>query len=402
IEVDADNKPSFKALNDSVLKIKLKKPFPPFLNQLSLKYCSVIPHEAVKKYGKEFREHPVGTGPFILRYFIEGEKIILHPNPRYFETDKAGRRFPFLDAVVISFVSSKQNEFLAFLRGDLSIVSGLDQSFKDELLSRNGNVKQSYKDRFRVEKNPFLNTEYLGIQLNDSLHKGSPLLQKKVRQAIHYAIDRQKMVKYLRNNIGTPATAGFVPPYLLPEDTSQYFLFDPAKSRALLQEAGYPNGKGLGEIGLMTTIEYLDLAVYVQKELQQIGLKVKINNVEASTLKEWKAQGKAPFFRASWIADYADAENYLSLFYSRNFSPGGPNYFHYYNAQFDRLFELALLEEDFHSRQQLYVKMQSVMMDDAPVIVLYYDVVVRLIANNVEGLNTNPINLIDLKTVKMR
>jgi peptide/nickel transport system substrate-binding protein len=107
------------------------------------------------------------------------------------------------------------------------------------------------------------------------------------------------------------------------------------------------------------------------------------------------------FFRGSWIADYPDAENYLSLFYSKNFAPNGPNYTHFSNAHFDKLYEKSQSIVNDSMRSLLYRQMDSIIMFEAPVIVLYYDQVVRLVQNNIEGLGNNPMNLLSLKKVKI-
>jgi oligopeptide transport system substrate-binding protein len=388
----------FSAPNDSTFVIKLVRPFRPFLQMLTLKYASVVPKEAVEVYGKDFRTHPVGTGPFYLKYYIPAEQVVLHKNKNYFKEEN-GKNLPYLDAVVISFVSNKQTEFFKFIKGELSLLVGLDQSFKDNLLSREGTLKKKWNGQFQLEVYPYLNTEYLGIMIDTSLSK-SPVVTRKIRQAISYGIDRKKMIRYLRNSVGDPGNDGFVPPSLL-TDTS-YYQYNPDKARQLLKEAGYPEGKGMPPVQLSTTENYLDMAIYVQKQLEDLGIKLSINNVPGATLSEMKAQGKAEFFRGSWIADYADPENYLSLFYSKNFSPNGPNYFHYSDSDFDRLYEQALLELDNERRMSLYRQMQKLVMDDAPVVVLFYDKVVRLKQNNVKGLGANPINLISLEKVYLK
>lgn len=414
---------AFTAVNDSTFKIELTKPYRPFLQLLALKYASVVPHEAIEKYGKDFRAHPVGTGPFQLLYNYEGDKVVLEKNLHYYLREK-GKQLPYLDRVVISFMPNKQNEFFSFLNGKLSILTGLDASFKDDLLEKNGDLKQKFKGKFQFRKIPYLNTEYLGILVDPKLNS-SPLIEKTVRQAISYAIDREKMIRYLRNNIGIAGTQGFVPPSLLkdtaitdmefiPSNIPQhisivseghrkgYYNYDPAQARHLLNSIGYSTQKPLTGIRIVTTDQYLDMAVFVQKQLEDVGIMLQIDNVPPSSLSEMKAQGKAPFFRGSWIADYADPENYLSIFYSKNCPPNGPNYFYYRDPAFDRLYEASLAEQDEKKRNQMYCAMQDILMDDAPVIVLFYDVIVRLVDNRVEGLNSNAINLIDLKKVRFK
>jgi len=389
----------FEALNDSAFRITLKNPFPPFLQLLGMQYCSVVPHEAIEKYGKDFRSHPVGTGPFKLNYYDEGEKLVFGKNPGYFETP-----LPYIDGVDISFTPGRQNEFFSFVKGDLDYVSGIDPSFKDNLLTRNGELKEKFTGKFQFQKSPYLNTEYFGIVVDSNIAKGSPLVNKYIRQAMNYGIDREKMLKFLRNNIGTPGNYGFVPPSLPPFDKNKkiYYDYNPDMAKELLAKSGYPEGHGLPEIKLTTTANYQDLAVFVQRELQDIGINIKIEIVLPPTLSDWKVHGKTSFFRASWVADYADAENYLSLFYSKNEAPNGPNYFHFKNAEFDVLYLNSQNMVDEARRDSLYVKMQDIVMDEAPFIVLYYDEVVRLESNRVKGLNPNPLNSINLKTVRLQ
>jgi peptide/nickel transport system substrate-binding protein len=113
-----------------------------------------------------------------------------------------------------------------------------------------------------------------------------------------------------------------------------------------------------------------------------------------------KAQGKLSFFRASWIADYPDAENYLSMFYYKNFCPRGPNYTHFSNRDFDRLFEKSMSTINDSLRLEYYRQMEKIMMEEAPVVILYYDQVLRFVQKNIRGLGTNPMNLLTLKKVR--
>jgi oligopeptide transport system substrate-binding protein len=138
------------------------------------------------------------------------------------------------------------------------------------------------------------------------------------------------MMRFLRNNIGEPGVYGFVPPGLPSFDSTKIkgYNYDPVKARELLARAGFPNGRGLPDITIATNASYLDLTRYIQHQLNEIGFNIRIDVNPPATLREMIAQARVPFFRASWIADYPDAENYLSLFYSQNFTPAGPNYTH--------------------------------------------------------------------------
>jgi len=391
---------AFEALNDSVFRIRLSQPYTPFLGILAMQYCSVVPREAVRFYKEEFRQNPVGTGPFRMKLWKEGVKLVFVKNENYYEQID-GQRLPFLDAVSITFLADKQAAFLHFIQGKLDFMSGIDASYKDEILTKRGSLKPAYQNKIELITQPYLNTEYLGI-LIDKNNLDNPLRHKMIRQAINYGFDRIKMMKFLRNNIGEPGLKGMIPKGLpsYHQDASYGYNYDPEKARNLLKEAGYTNGKGLPEIVLSTNAEYLDLCEYIQHSLGEIGISIRIEVNPAASLRELKAQAKLPFFRASWIADYPDAENYLSMFYSRNFCPAGPNYTHFNNESFDRLYENALEETNEYRRFKMYSAMDSLVMEEAPVVVLYYDQVLRFVQPNIKDLGSNPVNLLDLRTTK--
>jgi len=393
----------FQAVNDSVFKIYLRSPFPAFAGILTMPYCFVVPHEVITFYGKDFRSHPVGTGPFFLKRWVEVEKIILIKNKRYFEKDNHNRQLPYLDAVVISFIVDKQSEFMQFISGNLDFISGVNPFFKDELLTREGNLNAKYTDRLNLLKSPYLNMEYLGMLVDTTLPwvKKSPLTQKTVRQAINLAIDREKLVTYLRNNIGYPARAGFVPKGIpsFCDTFPKGYPYLPDSAKTLLALAGYPNGKGLTPITLTTTSDYADICEYIQHELSQINIPVEIDVVNGLSYREMLANARLMMFRASWIADYPDAESFLSLFYSRNFSPAGSNYTHFRNNRFDRLYQQALATKNIKQRYQLYRQMDQIIIEEAPVVPLFYDVAIRFTQKNIINMHMNPLNLLILKEV---
>lgn len=393
--------PAFRALNDSTFQLTLNRPFPPLLGLLSMQYCNVVPREVAEHYGKDFGRHPVGCGPFRMAFWQEGSQLVLHAHPQYYQYDAHGNRLPYLDAVDVTFIPSKQNEFLAFLNGELDFLSGIDASFKDHLLTADGQLRPRWQGRFRIEKIPFLNTEYLGFLLDpDQMSKTHPLRDVRVRKAINYGFDRAKMLRYLRNGIGRPGHYGMVPPGLPAFDSSRFYDYQPRRARRLLREAGYPKGAGMPTIPLHTNSGYLDLCLFVQKELARLGIPLEVKVHPPATLREWVAQGKLGFFRASWIADYPDAENYLSLFYSANHAPEGPNYTRFRKASADALYQKALRTSSPEDRERIYHAMEAAVMEKAPVVVLYYDEVVRLIPPDVTGLSRNAVNLIDLSRVR--
>ncbi|HEX3767221.1 MAG TPA: ABC transporter substrate-binding protein, partial [Puia sp.] len=232
--------------------------------------------------------------------------------------------------------------------------------------------------------------------------KSSPLRLLKIRQAINYGFDRRKMMMYLRNSIGTPAESGFVPPGLPSFDSSKVhgYHYDPVKARALLTEAGFPNGAGLPVITLKTIDTYADLAGFITRQLEEIGMRVQIDITQKSLLLEETAKSQALFFRGSWIGDYPDAENYLSVFYSEN--PAPPNYTRYHNRRFDELYRNSLVENNDSNRYSLYREMDQIMILDAPVVPLWYDQVIHLVNPAVTGFEANGLNLLELRHTRIR
>lgn len=388
----------FTAVNDTTFQLRLTRPYNPILGILSMQYCSVLPKEAVERYGADFRRHAVGTGPFCFVTWEEGQAMVLRKNPTYFETDKEGKRLPYLDGIKISFNDSKATEFLLFRQGKLDFINDIDASFKDEVLTKKGSLRPDWQGKIQLHTHPYLNIEYFGILVEDQnpVVRNSPLRQQKIRQAINYGFDRKKMVLYLRNSLGIPATAGFVPAGLPSFDSVNFkgYHYNPQKARQLLQEAGIGRMSSTA-IKLYTIPIYSDIASYIARQLEEIGLNVQVDVVQKSLLLELTSGSKAAFFRGSWIADYPDAENYLSVFYSKN--PAPPNYTRYNNPQFDALFEKAIAETNDSLRYELYRQADEVMMRDAPVVPLWYDVAVHLVQPSVIGFRPNALNLLELR-----
>ena len=391
-----DKVDNFEAKNDSIFQIKLKNPFNAFLGLLTMKYCSVVPKNVVEFYDDDFRSNPIGTGPFKFKRWEENIKLVLRKNENYFQKDSIGNQLPYLEAVSITFLPEKQSEFLQLVKGKIDFISGLDNSYKDEIITNDGRLNEFYKDRIKMLRGPYLNTEYLAFFLKSEKNE---IKSELIRKAINIGFDKRKMLKFLRNGVGIPAEAGFIPSGLpgYKKNNINKYNTELAKSYVNNYKEKYNSTPSLT---LTTSSNYLDLCEFIQKELEKLGIEINIDVIPGSALKQAKANGKLDFFRASWIADYPDAENYLSLFYSKNLAPDGPNYTHFSNDEYDRMYENSLKETNPEKSKLLYQKMDSIITSKSIIVPLFYDEVVRIISKNVVGMDINATILLDLRNVR--
>lgn len=391
----------FQAQGRYTFKIYLNQRFEPLTQILAMPYALVVPHEAVKRYGKEFSKHPVGTGPFKFESWKPQKSLVFKKNPSYWKFNYEGKKLPLIDEVQISFVQDRRKAFKMFTRGKLDFITGIVENGADLLLNRDGTVRDKWLGKFTVEKVPYMNTEYVGFNFDHTAEK-KIWSNKKLRLAMSYAIDRRGLVNQLRHQVGIPGHFGVVPQIISYSTHAKGYEYNIIKARKLLAAAGYPKGKGLPTLMLHTYLADKKLAEYLQSQWNYIGINVKIISKKFAKHQKKVDNGNAGLFRASWLGDYPDPENYLALFYGKNFAPIGPNKTHYRNSKFDTLFEEARTAKNLFTRYTDYRKMDQIIMDEAVVIVLYYDENVWLKQNNVQGLETNPMNNLHLESVNVK
>jgi len=395
----------FVAVDSLTLEIHLRQPFPPLLGLLSMGYCSVVAPEATARYGRDFRSHPVGTGPFALQTWLEGEGLVLAKHWSYFERDSLGQALPYLDAVQVHQLTDKSTAALAFLQGKLDLLWGWEPAFQRRFFDERIQLQPDYRERMQVVRGPYFNTEYLGFLL-DSNAKGCnrALLDHRVRRALHHGTDREALVRSLRRGVGYPGHGGLIPPGLPGFDSSVFAddhpnPFQPQKALSLLASAGYSPKKPL-RLRLETNPSYADIAQFLQSQWEPLGVEVDIRLSQGPALRQMISGQEAGFFRASWIADYADAENYLALAYGPNKVPNGPNYTGYQNADFDRWYLEALQTSESHERIQLYRRMDAQIQAAQPFVVLYYDMMLQLLGKNWSGYRVSPMNIPDFRYLR--
>lgn len=389
----------FRAINDSTFEINLTVAFAPFLSLLANPYCFVVMPEEAEKEGKSFREKPTGTGPFRLVRWDEDVQLLLHKNPFYHQHTET-KQLPLLDGVLIDLNKNKQAAFMGFISGKYDFFNGVNPTVKDELFNQNGTLKEKYQSKFTLKSAPFLNSEFIGFYLEDTPTGITKEQFHELRKMLNLATNRNEIITYLKNGLGYPADKGFIPYGIAAYDSvrTASLLYNPAQAEAWMKQQGF-NAKNPLKLTLNTTADYIDIAVLLKNQWKKILIDLTIEIHPGSFLRQLRNQGKALLFRASWIADYPDPENFMAYFYSPFLSPNGPNYTHFHNKQFDELYLKSISESNAHQRLSYLAHMDSIITKECPVLFLFYDKSVRLVAKHVNGLEANPMNLLKLKYV---
>ena len=405
-KIDSQLNRVFIAPNDSTFVLKLVSPAASLLGLLSTNFGYVVPKEYARLDKSYLARNPVGTGPFYVRRWEDEIKLVMRKNPHYHEKDTQGLPLPYLDAINVTFVKNKQTAFMQFAAGSYDFFNGLEGSFKDELLTDQAMLKPKYAQKMKAIITPFLNTEYVGCYLGEYPGKTNWLKDVHLRRALFYAVDKQKLVRFFRNGLGDAGDWGVVPPILNVHEKEAITEANAAWQKALAeyQQSSYAKQTNKPEIVLSTTADYLDMMVYLQETWGRLGVKIKVDIQTGGMLRQLRNEGKLMLFRGSWIADYPDAENFLACYYAPYLSPMGPNYTHFEDAQFDALYRLIEAGESGQKaslRKQYIQQANQILIDQAPVIPLYYDKSIRLIQPWVQGLENDAANRLVLKRVKI-
>jgi len=387
--------------NDSTLVIELTDAFAPFLSLLTMTYGFVYPKEAVDFYGSSFSSHPVGTGPFMFKEWMHDKHLSLVRNDNYYEKDSSGNKLPYLNDVEITFTKSQETEFLDFLNGKYDYHEPSSE-IVDAITDEDGRMIDAEKKDYKLVKQPWLNTVYLIMVQNENLPVGktSPFVNnKKLRQAINYAIDKERIVKFVLKNRGHAAYNGPLPVGMPGFDsTVKGYTYNLPKAKELLSEAGYPNGKGLVLTLYISNDELQkNIAIAIQEQLKEIGIEIKLEQTLQSSLNTQQQQGELAFTRGNWGADYFDPENFMSLFYSKNIIPFGPNKTGYSNPEIDKMYEKSIRITDIEARKKIYNEMERIVIEDAAWIYLYYNQKIYLLQKGVNGFFLDGLNNLILK-----
>lgn len=371
-----------KVIDNNTLAITLAKPFPQFLYALAMPFAYVVAKEAVDKYGAEFMNHPVGTGPFTTKKYIQGSKIIYTKNSNYHEQfyptegeasdkdagllDAAGKKLPFLDKIEVNVVVENQPAWMGFKRGEFD-TAGIPREYFTQVI-QSGALSADYKTLgIKEEKVVGLDITYYTFNMEDPLFKSN----LKLRQAMASAYDANKYNELFHNGIAIPAQS-ILPPDLAghdPEYKNPHLQYNVELAKKLLKEAGYPEGKGLPPIELYVTAssDSRQMAEAFRDMMAAIGVVIKVNTVPWTELQQKVTKRQAPMFAMAWAADYPDAENFFQILYGPNKAPGA-NGTNFDDAKFNQMLEKSSVLQDSPERTKLYKELYRYVGDQMPMV----------------------------------
>ena len=359
------------AVDRYTVRVTLTESPVPFVSVLAVGQAKIVPRELVEQQGEAFGTQPVGTGPFRFVRWEHGKEIVLAGNPDYFDGPPKLARLVFR-----IFPGERLDEvFTEFKTGALEDSPIPSKDYRQVVASH----------AYQYVRRPIFGLRHYGINT-----RMKPLDDRRIRQALMYAIDREVVVsdvwlgRYsLAKGILPPGTLGFNPKL-------KGYPFDPARARDLLAQAGYPNGRGLPPIVFWSSVrseEILREHERIRKDLAAVGITAEFQyNPDWPSFSKAMSERRLPIFLRAWFADVPDPENFLAkLFYS-----GSPlNYMGYTNPAVDALIERARAESDTARRVELYRRVEEMVLDDAPVIPVWHQTYERLFQPYVKGVEVS-------------
>lgn len=336
------------APNDSTIVVQLQQPFAIFPKMLAMPMASVVPARAPADLG----QHPVGSGPWRLVEWKHDDYLLFARNPHYFGGAPAS------DTLRARIIAEPSTAVAEFESGNVDVLE-IPPEESEEWVN-----DQSRKSM--LHSTPSLELVYVALNVTRG-----PLRDARVRQAIAYAVDIDKLIERLLGGRGTRA-AGVIPPSLGGYDsTRKPYPYDPARARQLLAQAGYSKGLDL-ELWTTTTPRYVRMAETIQAYLAQVGIRTKIVQRESASARAAARKGAVDMILKDWYADYPDAEDFLYPLLDGASKGAGGNVSFYANPAFDSTVAQARRELDEGTRDRLYRTADSIEYLDAPLLGLYF------------------------------
>jgi peptide/nickel transport system substrate-binding protein len=388
-----------EVLDEHTLQITLLNPKSTFLYLLSMPYCWLYPMEAYQTYGSDLH---LGTGPFVVDS-IADQELWLARNDNYYGQDADGNQLPFLDALNITFISETDSVVEAFKRGEYHLIYQLPTDYIIDIIEFGTEKGIAFKDDRQSE---------MLVQYYEMQNASGVFSDKQVRQAFSYALDREMILNKILQGDGVSGHFGITPAEAFEGyDVSQIqgYRFDLDKAKSLLAAAGYKGGKGFPEITLDVNAGtgriYIKVAEEVSKQLREnLGVNLVINEISFDEKNENARVGKSSIWRSGWRSDYPHPESFLSLFYGRNVpadlsQPSYPNTSRFVNEEFDKLYEQGLAASSIEEGYPFFMQAEQILMEESPMLVLYYSENYRILQPNVANFPNNPMQFREFREV---
>lgn len=377
-----------KVLDKYTFKVTYDKPFAPAI--MSWSSPIALPRHLLE--GKDitqtdFARNPVGTGMYRLIKWISGQKLILESNPDYHE----GR--PYIDRYIYRIVPDRATIFMELKAG------GVDEMELTPFQYTRQTDTPFFKRNFRKFKYPSFSYTYLGFNLKHPWFK-----DKKVRQAIAHAIDKEELIKGVRLGMGKPATGPYVPGTWPYNPKVKQYEFNPQKAKQLLSEAGWHDSDGDGvlekdkkpfEFTILThtgSSTAVAAASIIQWRLGKVGIKVHIRTIEWSTfINEFLNKGRFETVLLAWGISL-DPDQY-DIWHSSKTGKQGLNYIGYKNAEVDKLLEEGRRTFDIEKRKKAYFRIQEILAEELPYIFLYVPESLVIVHRRFQGIEVTPLGI---------
>lgn len=396
-----------KKLNDYQFTIQFTRDNPLALYPLAFGGTAIVPREAVEKYGENFANNPVGTGPFYMKNNSRRGTMILARNPHYHQTyptegaegDKengllaaAGRQLPLLDEIHLPLIEEPQPAMLRFRRGDLNMI-GLNKDDFSNMAMRDEQgqfrLRPEYEGRYQIFVEPSLTSTYIKFNMRDEVVGQN----KALRQAMAYALNIEGFIELLYNGRGEPLTS--IVPLTIKGSQKElgdfWYENNLERARAKLKEAGFPNGEGLPELVIEfrhTSTDTRQQFEYIRNELSKVGIRVRGNFQTFSAFLQRTEAGNYQMADAGWAADYPDAENFYQLLYSENRAPG-PNDGNFEHARYDELYRKIRYMENGPERFKHFKEMNEILKEEVPMLFRFSPLQLGLLQNDVRNFKRN-------------
>ena len=379
-----------QALDDYTIQIKLVKPYPQLMWILAMSFTAPVAHEAVTQYGDEkgrLTDHPIGTGPFILKSWDRGRRVVLERNPthhpEFYPSDgsiefrkqgllaDAGKPLPFLDRLTIDVIRETQPRWLGFMNGDKDLLEVPKDNFNQAITHRDTLSPELTAKGVRLNIETGVIFRYISYNIKDKLFEN-----KFLRQALTSALDRDKWIETFTNGTGQKMTTALPPgiPDRVAKSSIKYD-FDLNRAKELLKKAGYPDGQGLPTINFelrgADTVNR-QIGDFIQQQWAAIGVKTNVVANTFPTYLEKMNRGQLQVSYGGWSMDYPDGENVYQLIYGPNKSPG-PNDSNYNNPSANKLYEQIAMMESSPKRAELVRELDNLIQEDCPWGYGYYE-----------------------------